>query len=154
MIGLVDRFIGRIRIGSGCWEWTGTTTGTPGYGLFYVCRDKRILAHRVSWIVWRGGLIPDGQFVCHHCDNRLCVRPGHLFLGTPSDNMADKVKKGRQSRCENAGTAVLTREQVLEIRRSSVSIRKMAAAFGVNKSTIFRIRARRLWRDMESHQQP
>ena len=82
----------RIRRTEGCWEWDGPMSGN-GYGL--VCRNHtRRLAHRVAW-ERANGPIPDGLLICHHCDNRRCVRPDHLFLGTTSDNAQDMLAKGR-----------------------------------------------------------
>lgn len=76
-----------------CWEWTGHRD-RDGYGELRVCgRPKR--AHRVSWELTHGD-IPPGLLVCHACDNPSCVRPGHLWLGTKSDNARDSYAKGRQ----------------------------------------------------------
>lgn len=74
-----------------CWLWTGGAT--RGYGCVPV-EGKHQRSNRVSWVM-ANGPIPDGLYVCHHCDVTLCVRPSHLFLGTMADNVADMVSKGR-----------------------------------------------------------
>ena len=58
-------------------------------------KNVRILAHRFGWSSFYKQSIPKGMFICHTCDNPACQNPHHLFLGTPMDNMVDKVKKGR-----------------------------------------------------------
>ena len=80
-----------------CWEWSGYITN-KGYGQTKIGgRDgKLIQAHRLSWIV-NVGEISNDLHVLHKCDNRKCVNPNHLFLGTNQDNINDRVSKGRSS---------------------------------------------------------
>ena len=90
----VRRFWTKVLKRNGCWEWTSAIAST-GYGVVNI-RGKVVGAHRMSWIISYGS-IPDGLFVCHRCDNKKCVRPGHLFIGTQADNIEDCIKKGRMS---------------------------------------------------------
>lgn len=76
----------------GCWLWLGNLE-SGGYGRVWRNR-RRVKAHRVAWELTNGP-IPDGLFACHHCDNKKCVRPDHIFLGTPADNMQDWTRKGK-----------------------------------------------------------
>jgi DNA-binding transcriptional regulator YiaG len=84
--------------------------------------------------------------VCHLCDNRLCVNPEHLFLGTQRDNVADMIAKGRQARGQRNGRSKLTAEDIERIRTpSGVTCHALAAQFGVSHQHISHIRRGNGW---------
>lgn len=91
---VIDRFLAKVQVQpDGCWVWTAALRDGYPYGVF--CFDgKTYRAHRFSYLLYRGE-IPEGQHVCHSCDNPTCVNPHHLFLGTQSDNIQDCLEKGR-----------------------------------------------------------
>lgn len=86
-----------------CWRYP-SKPGPGGYCKVSVSGNTR-MAHQLAY-EYAVGPVPPGMFVLHHCDNRTCVNPAHLFLGTHLDNMADMVAKGRQARGDSHGTRI------------------------------------------------
>lgn len=133
------RFWSKVKIGAldDCWEWQAGDDGS-GYGRFHF-QGKQQGAHRVSWMLWHGK-IPNGMFVCHHCDNPSCVNPRHLFLGTAADNSIDKMRKGRH---KSPWPCQLDSSQVIEIREiyteRKVTQEQLAQKYNVSTSIISRI---------------
>jgi len=132
-----------------CWEWLAGTND-KGYGNFWV-EGKTLRPHRISWELTHGP-IPEGLHCLHHCDNRVCVNPSHLFLGTNKVNVDDRVLKGRTFHPigESHSLTKLSNEQVLEIRRlytleNHVSQAKLGILFGVKRSVITKIISRKTW---------
>jgi hypothetical protein len=112
------------------------------------------MAHRFAYELLVGP-IPDGMFVCHHCDNPPCVNPKHLFLGTQLDNMRDKVAKGRHhapgptnpAKGGDNGRAVLTQQDVDRLRslEGTTSISALSREFGIGRTQVGRILRRESW---------
>lgn len=86
---------------NGCWQWSGARN-QYGYGLLCIMvggKPTTILAHRLQWMRVNGE-IPEGNECCHDCpdgDNRACINPDHLWLGTHGDNIRDLVRKGNHN---------------------------------------------------------
>jgi DNA-binding XRE family transcriptional regulator len=131
---------------SGCWIWMGTTT-SRGYGQL-IDDNKKYYAHRASYEAFIGE-IPKGMYVCHRCDNRFCVNPNHLFVGTQKDNLQDMRNKGRSTRGEKNAQAKLTHAQVAMIKvclkHKAQKDEQLAKQFGVSRQTINLIKQGKRW---------
>lgn len=156
------RFWSKVRVGPGCWDW-GAGCSAKGYGVFHLSRRIQVRAHRMAW-VFNYGAIPEGLFACHRCDNPKCVRPDHLFLGTPLDNMRDMWAKGRGACGLRQGAythpesvrkglqmswAILTPEIVMASREAFANgtrITELAAMYQVPYGCLYRAVSRRTWK--------
>jgi len=131
-----------------CWEWTGRLNPS-GYG-DYGSRSRHMFAHRLSWTISNGN-IPDGFQILHSCDNRICVNPMHLFLGTNYDNVLDRERKGRgnQVKGEKHHKCKITDIQVIELRENYasglVTQRQLSKKYGISQAHVGRI-IRKLFR--------
>ena len=154
-----ERFWEKVRkLKNGCWKWTGATMSN-GYGFFgrtHLNRPRHYrkpnLAHRVAWEITYG-VVPT-LHVLHHCDNRSCVNPNHLFLGTDKDNMQDAARKGRTTIGEKNAQAKLTSAIVLKVwngnRNTRNYVKRCARHYRVSHATISEILHRKTWRHLTS----
>lgn len=96
-----DKFWSKVNKSSACWIWNGPI-GKSGYGVVgYQYRSWS--AHRLSWFFTFGD-IPADMYICHSCDNKLCVNPAHLWLGTSAQNSQDMVSKGRSAKGDKSSS--------------------------------------------------
>lgn len=120
-----------------CLLWPGATND-HGYGL--TKRNGENYAHRAAWVEVNGP-IPGGMHVCHHCDNPPCIRPAHLFIGTPTDNMRDMAVKGRagarfNEKSSNFRVPSEVVQQIRSRRATGASLRTVGREFGVTSSYV------------------
>lgn len=137
-----------------CWIYNGYCSSN-GYGRVRYGGKKQYV-HRLSWELAKSTTIPKGMHVCHTCDNRTCVNPAHLFLGTNADNHADKIAKGRQARGDGHGLRKVTEEQVLEMRRlarSGVSQSELVKTYGLSSTQVCRIVRGSRWKHLDKREE-
>lgn len=137
-----NRIESKIEKKDGCWNWTGLLNRT-GYGIIGMSGRAK-LAHRISFEAY-AGRIPELMCVLHKCDNRRCVNPDHLFIGTRKDNADDRGDKGRSAKGESNGQSKLSEMEVLQIIGDHRSQADIARSYGVSGSTISRIKSRKSW---------
>lgn len=131
-----------------CWHWIGGKN-EKGYGQLIV-NGRMIKAHRFSYELHKGP-IPEGKVVMHSCDNRKCVNPEHLSIGTQAENMLDMKNKNRQARGSSHTNCKLNEDQVKEIKiklNLGLSQRKIANEYGIHESQISLIKTGRTWKDV------
>jgi ribosome-binding protein aMBF1 (putative translation factor) len=148
-----ERFWAKVDKTDGCWEWTGCVG--DGYGQIGL-NGKIIRTHRLSYIIHHPltiNLLEHREIcVCHKCDNRKCVNPAHLFLGSKGDNNKDRETKGRgnQQKGEKHGRSKLTETDVREIRtryaNGGISQQQLALEYGVSQKLINLIIHRENWK--------
>ena len=150
----IEHFNSKIKKGckNGCWEWTGAIS-QYGYGVFTDQSGdykKTWQAHRFSYHINVKDISEwEKELVCHSCDNRSCVNPEHLFLGTHQDNMDDMVAKGRKSRGEDVHNSKLMVKEVIKIKRlletKILTDTEIAKIFDISPSVICNIKKGQLW---------
>lgn len=138
-----------------CWIWRGAKHPS-GHGRFYCPAYGESYAHRVAYILAHGP-IPVEAWILHRCNNPACVNPHHLYLGTPTDNAADRIAAGTNSAPPirhgiQHPSSKLNEKQVLEIRQlyqaGGVTQRRLAALFDVSQPAIRNIINRKVWREV------
>jgi hypothetical protein len=133
------------KIDDGCWEWTGPKD-KKGYGKFAMTRNKEhftFRAHRMAFFL-KEGYLPEYPklCLCHTCDNRKCVRPDHLFIGTPLDNVQDMIAKGRSTTKLNKRIVM----EILDLYASGRFLqRELYALYNVSDATMSKILSGKTW---------
>lgn len=156
-----SRFWNKVHISGHdkCWLWKGGVRRgkCSGYGNFHIGRSA-FTAHRVAWVMEYGPIpVGDGYHgtcVCHRCDNRLCVNPAHLFLGSHEDNIRDMMEKGRglKAHGESHSSAKLKDEDVIEMRRlfktGKFKRATLAKMFGIDWSAAHFVVTGKTWKHL------
>lgn len=143
------RFWSRVTKSDACWIWTGCLDDV-GYGSMRSGGRGgfAVRSHRASWILNRGP-IPKGSHVLHNCpngDNKRCVNPAHLYLGTSIENGRDRAIKGQSSGKGGTPSHKLDWVKVHVIRSSTLSRSELATMFGVTRPTIHKIINCKIWK--------
>lgn len=131
-----------------CWIWNGVI-GKRGYGVIRV-KNKLCYAHRKMFEIENNIELEPSQWILHSCDNRSCVNPNHLRIGTPQDNIKDMLERKRQPKGEGKTQSKLTEAQVLEIKQSNLPNIELARLYNVSDGLICMIRKGQRWSHIKS----
>ena len=147
---LEQRFLSRFsKSANGCWIWSAHKD-KDGYGIL-PANGPATRAHRYS-IEYYKGINPKGFVVCHSCDNPSCVNPDHLFLGMPIDNVGDMLQKQRDKMVGSRNNkAKLNEKEAMDIYLSKLSTSALIDKYSISKTTINRIKAKKLWRHIHGN---
>ncbi len=139
-----DRFLSKVKKTDGCWKWQGCKSGK--YGQLWN-KGRMIGAHVASYMIFIGDT--KDLFVCHICDNPMCVNPKHLFLGTQKENMQDASRKRRMRPGSLNNLTKLTEDTVLSIRSEyvfrKVTQASLAKKYGISRTHVNNLINRRFW---------
>lgn len=137
---------------NGCWLWLGCTCGSTSIYGTHGYQGKTYKAHRLAYELTHGP-IPNGMLACHRCDNKLCVNPDHIFLGTQKDNISDMYRKGRNRnvslRGEENHRSKYTTNQAVDVktlRLNGTSMKQISELTGVSEPAVNSICQGRVWR--------
>jgi len=153
-IDLQARFWRKVDISpEGCWNWNAAVLPgvNGGYGHFNLGKkygSRVVRANRFAYEL-HNGVDPGELCVLHDCDNRLCVNPRHLRLGTRADNSADAKKRNRTSVGEHRPLAKLTDDAIRYIRNTDLTNIELALLFRVTDSCICMARSGRTWKHIQ-----
>jgi hypothetical protein len=133
-----------------CWLWT-SAVDSRGYTVFWY-NGRNEVGHRMAYLIFKGYL-PKEKYICHTCDNKLCVNPAHLWEGFPKENTKDMYNKGRNvpSSIKTIIAAKLSPTQVHEIKdllTQGISQYKIAETYNISQSSISRIKRKESWKNL------
>lgn len=135
--------LAKVKIGDGCWEWTGALYSN-GYGALNattaVDRYESFLAHREMFAWWHGRR--PKNLVLHHCDNRKCCRPSHLYDGTYSQNMRDTLRRSRHPRIK---LSVEAAAEIKSLKQSGTPVMEIAKRFNIDRGQVWRVYTGKSW---------
>jgi hypothetical protein len=126
----IEEFLSKLKTSEGCSLWDGAILQAGGYGLVHI-GSLQYRAHVLSYMLTKGP-IPEGMYVCHKCDTPACIKPEHLFLGTPSENSYDAMVKGRHHKPFYSGEIWLMKRLYI----CKISLRAIAKMFKTNHQRV------------------